>query len=67
MAPTLRPLALRAGHDPRPLLDQRAIFGGLVDDEGFIERLVQALRILDTEGIEAAIDACLSDDLALVA
>jgi mannitol-1-phosphate/altronate dehydrogenase len=67
MAPTLRPLALRAGHDPRPLLEQRAIFGGLVDDEGFVERLVQALRVLDTAGIEAAIDTCLSEDLALVA
>jgi mannitol 2-dehydrogenase len=67
LAPTLQPLARRAVDDPRALLGQRAIFGGLGDDEEFVERLTEALRLLDGEGPEAAVDACFGDDLALVA
>jgi mannitol 2-dehydrogenase len=67
LAPKLQPLARQAAHDPRALLEQRSIFGRLGDDEGFVARLAQAQRVLDREGPAAAIDACLSRDLALAA
>jgi mannitol-1-phosphate/altronate dehydrogenase len=60
-------LARRASQDPRALLKQRSIFGGIGDDEGFVERLAQAMRVLDARGPAAAIDACFSGDLALAA
>ncbi len=67
LAPTLQPLARRATHDPRALLEQRSIFGDLADAEGFVEGLAQALLVLGAEGPGAAIDACLSGDLAMAA
>lgn len=67
LAPRLQPLARQAAHDPRPLLAQRSFFGELGDDERFVERLAQAMSVLDGEGPEAAIDACVGSDLALAA
>jgi mannitol 2-dehydrogenase len=67
LARTLQPLARRAAHDPRALLDLRSIFGGLSDDEAFVERFSKAILTLDREGLEPAIRATHSDDLALAA
>jgi fructuronate reductase/mannitol 2-dehydrogenase len=55
---TLRPLAQAASADPRPLLEERQIFGSLVEDDAFVERLTQTIRILDSRGPAAATEAC---------
>jgi mannitol 2-dehydrogenase len=63
----LRPLAEGAATDPRPLLEVRDVFGGLVDDKAFVERLTGTIRILDARGPVAATKACLGSWEALAA
>jgi mannitol-1-phosphate/altronate dehydrogenase len=58
-ADRLRPLALAGGHDPRPLLADRELFGPLADDAAFADELEGALRAIDRCGARAAVDACL--------
>ncbi len=56
----LQPLAARGGMDPRPLLDDRSLFGALSDDAGFAADLGEALRALDHEGPRETIHAYLT-------
>lgn len=63
----LRPLARAAAADPRPLLEVRDVFGGLADDEPFVERLTQTIRLLDARGPAAAAEACLRSAAAIAA
>jgi fructuronate reductase/mannitol 2-dehydrogenase len=51
----LQPLATQRGHDPRPLLQQRAIFGKLGDDADFVEALESAIRDIEEYGPAATI------------
>jgi len=51
---SLRPLAQAAPADPRPLLEVREIFGSLAEDDVFVKRLTQTIRILDARGPAAA-------------
>jgi mannitol-1-phosphate/altronate dehydrogenase len=51
----LRPLARAAAADPRPLLEVRDVFGALADDEAFVGRLTDAIRLLDACGPAAAV------------
>jgi mannitol 2-dehydrogenase len=53
----LKPLARGAATDPRPLLEVRDVFGGLADDESFVARLTEAIRLLDARGPVAAVEA----------
>jgi mannitol 2-dehydrogenase len=61
----LRPLALDAATDPRPLLEERDVFGSLAEDDEFIQRLTGTIRLLGTRGLGEAIEAC--SDRALAA
>jgi mannitol 2-dehydrogenase len=63
----LKPLAQAAATDPRPLLEARDVFGSLADDEPFVERLTQAIRLLDARGPAAATEATLGSRKALAA
>jgi mannitol 2-dehydrogenase len=54
-AAELQGLALAGGLDPRPLLSQRAIFGELAGDLGFVGRLEAAMRALACGGARTAI------------
>jgi mannitol 2-dehydrogenase len=63
----LKPLALGAAADPRPLLEVRDLFGELADDEPFVERLTKAIRLLDARGPAAAVEAGLGSREALAA
>ena len=49
----LQELARRGGTDPRPLLGERSLFGDLVDDAAFVDRLQTALEQLTTDGVRA--------------
>jgi mannitol 2-dehydrogenase len=60
----LRPLALAAATDSRPLLQQRDIFGSLAEDDGFVRRLTGTIRRLDARGLDAAVEACSNRVLA---
>jgi mannitol 2-dehydrogenase len=51
----LQPLAVQPGHDPRPLLRDRAIFGRLGDDAEFVQALQWAIRDIDEYGTAATI------------
>ena len=57
LADRLQTLAAAGGTDPRPLLSERSIFGDLVDDEPFVQRLATALRRLQEEGVQATVAA----------
>jgi mannitol 2-dehydrogenase len=50
----LKPLARAAAADPRPLLEVRDIFGSLADDEAFVGRLTETIRLLGARGPAAA-------------
>jgi mannitol 2-dehydrogenase len=63
----LRPLAQAAPADPRPLLEEREIFGSLAEDDGFVERLTETIRILDARGPAAATEACVYGEGAIAA
>jgi mannitol 2-dehydrogenase len=67
MREILQPLARIAADDPRPLLGVRSVFGDLGEDEAFVATLERALRVLDSRGPEAAVEACLGERLALAA
>jgi fructuronate reductase/mannitol 2-dehydrogenase len=51
----LQPLAAQPGHDPRPLLRQRHIFGQLGDDPEFVAALASAIHDIEEYGPTAAI------------
>jgi mannitol 2-dehydrogenase len=51
----LQPLAEQPGHDPRPLLRDRAIFGRLGDDAEFVQALQWAIRDIEEYGTAATI------------
>ena len=51
----LGPLARAAVADPRPLLEVRDVFGPLADDEAFVARLTETIRILGARGPVAAV------------
>jgi mannitol 2-dehydrogenase len=63
----LRPLARRAAADPRPLLEVRDVFGSLADDEAFVGRLTETIRLLDARGPVAAVADRLGSGKALAA
>jgi mannitol-1-phosphate/altronate dehydrogenase len=63
----LRPLARHAAADPRPLLEVRDVFGSLADDEAFVGRLTEAVRLLDARGPVAVTADCLGPGRALAA
>jgi mannitol 2-dehydrogenase len=63
----LQPLAAGAAGDPRPLLEQRAIFGMLGDDPAFVRALEWAIRDIDEYGPAAAIADHLATELLDVA
>jgi mannitol-1-phosphate/altronate dehydrogenase len=63
----LRPLAQGAAADPRPLLEVRNVFGSLTDDEAFVRRLTEAVRLLDACGPAAALEDRLGSGKALAA
>ena len=63
----LRPLARRAAADPRPLLEMRDVFGSLADDEAFVGRLTEAVRLLDARGPVAVTAERLDSGKALAA
>lgn len=67
MWPGLRQLARSAAVDPRPLLEVREVFGTLADDAAFVDRLTDAIRLLDARGPVAATAACLGSQGALAA
>jgi mannitol 2-dehydrogenase len=68
LKPDLQPLARKASHDLRPLLEVRSVFGDLAGDDDFVQQLEATLNHLDRYGPAAALDACLARDrLALVA
>jgi mannitol 2-dehydrogenase len=55
----LRSLAIAGGTDPRPLLSDRAIFGDLGGDPGFVAAVREHLRVIERLGTRAAVAACL--------
>jgi mannitol 2-dehydrogenase len=59
----LQPLAAGAPGDPRPLLQQRSIFGPLGDDPAFVRSLEWAIRDIDEYGPAAAIADHLATEL----
>lgn len=63
----LRPLAQAAPADPRPLLEVRDVFGGLGEDEAFVRRLTETVRLLDARGPAVATQACLGSREAMAA
>jgi mannitol-1-phosphate/altronate dehydrogenase len=63
----LRPLAWEALVDPRPLLEVRDLFGGLVEKEDFVRRLTQTIRVLNAHGPLDAIEACAGPRRAVAA
>jgi mannitol 2-dehydrogenase len=63
----LKPLAQAAPADPRPLLEEREIFGSLAEDDGFVERLTGTIRLLDARGPAAATEVCARSGQALAA
>lgn len=63
----LRPLAQAAATDPRPLLEVREVFGELAEDEPFVERLTETIRLLDVRGPVAATEARLGSGKAVAA
>jgi mannitol 2-dehydrogenase len=63
----LKPLAEAAPGDPRPLLEERDIFGSLAEDDDFVDRLTRTIRLLDARGPAAAIEACAYSERALAA
>ena len=67
LAERLQALAREGGDDPRPLLSERAVFGGLGDDDRLVGELAEALRVLSDHGIAAAVDACGAPDDRLAA
>jgi fructuronate reductase/mannitol 2-dehydrogenase len=67
LAPRLRELALAGGTDPRPLLSQRALFGDLGDDAGFVAELESALEALDAGGVRFALRTWPRSDRRLAA
>ncbi|MDQ2631324.1 MAG: mannitol dehydrogenase family protein [Actinomycetota bacterium] len=63
----LRPLARSAAADPRPLLEVRDVFGSLADDEAFVGRLTETIRLLGARGPAAAAEDRLGSGKALAA
>ena len=57
-ADALQALARVGGDDPRLLLGARSVLGGLRDDGPLVEELARLLRLLSTEGVEAAALTC---------
>jgi fructuronate reductase/mannitol 2-dehydrogenase len=64
---TLQPLARATPHDPRPLLEERSVFGRLGEDEDLVARLAEAMHALDERGPATALEACRGSRLALAA
>jgi fructuronate reductase/mannitol 2-dehydrogenase len=66
-ADRLRSLAQAGGPDPRPLLAERSLFGGLAEDPAFAAEVTDALAAIDAEGARAAVQAWLAADERLAA
>jgi fructuronate reductase/mannitol 2-dehydrogenase len=60
MADRLKRLAREGGRDPRPLLRQRTLFGALGGDDAFAGEVQACLRVIDTQGVRAAVRAVLA-------
>jgi mannitol-1-phosphate/altronate dehydrogenase len=58
-AEELQALALTGGTDPRPLLDDRSIFGDLGEHPRFVAELADALERLDRDGVRVAVATAL--------
>jgi fructuronate reductase/mannitol 2-dehydrogenase len=56
-AERLSALARSGGTDPRPLLAERAVFGGLADRPGFVRAVAEDLRRMDRDGVRATVTA----------
>jgi fructuronate reductase/mannitol 2-dehydrogenase len=63
----LRPLARQAAAEPRSLLEVRDVFGELGDHDSFVERLTEAIRLLDARGPAGATELTLGSRKALAA
>ncbi|WP_081788352.1 mannitol dehydrogenase family protein [Candidatus Blastococcus massiliensis] len=57
LAERLQALARAGGTDPRPVLGLRQVFGDLVDDDGFVAELREALERQQRDGVRAALAA----------
>jgi mannitol 2-dehydrogenase len=57
LADRLQELARSGGTDPRPLLGERSVFGDLIEDEAFVERLEAVLQQLEDDGVRATLQA----------
>jgi mannitol-1-phosphate/altronate dehydrogenase len=57
LADLLQQLARDGGTDPRPLLNERSIFGDLGDDPAFVGELADALERLERDGVRATLAA----------
>ncbi|MCW2665675.1 MAG: mannitol dehydrogenase [Frankiales bacterium] len=62
-AEALQALVRQGGSDPRPLLGMRSVFGRLGDDPRVVEGVTELLRLLDEQGLPAALQACLDESL----
>lgn len=67
MVAELQPLAQQAAEDPRPLLSVRSVFGDLGENDAFVGELRRMLRLLNSRGATAAVEACLSPRMAVAA
>ena len=63
-ADRLQALAHEGGDDPRPLLSERSLFGGLGDDPRVVAELRRALLTLSRHGVETALRADRPERLA---
>jgi fructuronate reductase/mannitol 2-dehydrogenase len=67
LAARLRPLAAAAIFDPRLILDERALFGGLGADEAFAVELQAALRAVQVDGARTALATVLAGTVGVPA
>ena len=62
-AEALQALVRQGGADPRPVLEMRSVFGSLGSDPHVVQGLTELVRLLDEDGLEAALDACRLEQL----
>lgn len=62
LADTLVPLAQRQRENPTSFIENRAVFGDLIDDERFVTAYVNVLTALHRDGARATLEALLDQD-----
>lgn len=63
----VRALLGASGHDPRRLLGVRSVFGTLADSPAVVAELRELVRLLDEDGLAAALATCSRTERTLVA